>query len=134
MFFDQFTALCNERGVRPTTLMRKIGISPSMPKRWAEGAQPKADALQKIADYFDVPVSHLLSESKPQNVNNVKDSVIMQGSYGNNMVANGSMRADVPTLTEQEAEMLRIFRGLNMRYKNKALTTLYELEDECSGN
>lgn len=34
-------------------------------------------------------------------------------------------------LTDQEEEMLRIFRTLDMRQKNTAMTYLYNLEDEA---
>ena len=34
-------------------------------------------------------------------------------------------------LTDQESEVLRIFRALDMRLKNTVLTYLYEIEDQA---
>ena len=39
-----------------------------MPKRWENGASPKSDAVQKIAEYFGVSIDYLIGAEKKEPV------------------------------------------------------------------
>ena len=57
MSYKVFQELCEEHGVRPGTVSRATGIATSTLTSWKKGRYtPKADKLQKIAAYFNVPV------------------------------------------------------------------------------
>ena len=60
MFYENFKRLCSERGTTPTAVAKAMGISTSMTANWKKGGVPRADTLQKVADYFGVSVSYLL--------------------------------------------------------------------------
>ena len=63
MFFDQLQQLCKDKGVSMTKLVTEIGMSKSAVTYWRKsGAVPKADILQKIADYFNINVSYFYEE------------------------------------------------------------------------
>lgn len=62
MFYDNFIKLCQIRNVAPSRVAQDIGLNKSIVSYWKRGAQPKADTLAKIANYFDVPVGVLLNE------------------------------------------------------------------------
>lgn len=62
MFYDRFLELCNSVNEKPTPLAKKIGISPGLIRRWAEGASITSDTLVKLARYFNVPTDYLLSD------------------------------------------------------------------------
>lgn len=63
MFYDQFVKLCKERGLSPAAAARNIGLSNSSTTTWKRGAMPKGETLQKLADYFAVPVDYLLGNN-----------------------------------------------------------------------
>lgn len=60
MFYDNFAALCKQKGVTPSAVMRTIGLNKSSASYWKRGSTPSSDTLQKLADYFGVPVDFLL--------------------------------------------------------------------------
>lgn len=62
MFYDQFIKLCNERNVKPTPLVKSLGLSAGNLKRWQEGATVNSDILMKLSNYFDVPVDYFFEE------------------------------------------------------------------------
>ncbi|MBE6904330.1 MAG: helix-turn-helix transcriptional regulator [Ruminococcaceae bacterium] len=53
--------LMNEKKVNAKTLTTDIGLSSSAITEWKKGkAKPSVEALEKIANYFDVSVDYLL--------------------------------------------------------------------------
>lgn len=62
MFYDQFIRICNERNVKPTPLIKSLGLSSGNLKRWQEGATVNSDILMMLADYFGVPVDYFFEE------------------------------------------------------------------------
>lgn len=58
MGYDQFEALCKGRGIKPSAVSKATGVASSTISSWKKGDYtPKADKLQKIADFFGVPVA-----------------------------------------------------------------------------
>ena len=63
MFYDIYKKICEENGEKPFSLPLKLGAkSNSVVAQWQKGSIPRADMLQKIADYFGVPVGYLFSD------------------------------------------------------------------------
>ena len=133
MFYDQFLSLCNQHDIKVTALARKLGISPSAPKRWEEGSTPDLVNAKKIADYFGVSIDYLMAgpSSAPSNqIGNVTGSAVVQGVNGGSVsVSNGSGQTE---LTAAEAELLRIFCSLDVRGQNAVMSCLYEQEDRIN--
>lgn len=107
MFYDQLNKLCKENNTTPTAFITdKLGLSSSKITAWKGGAIPKYGILQKISDYFKVPVSYLFSED--------------------NDVAK-------PCLEERESELISLFKQLDEYDKGKVFSkaeTLAELAAE----
>lgn len=60
--YDIFEKLCQERNITPYRVCKETGLTTSTISNWKAGRYtPKADKLQKIADYFGVPLSYLLT-------------------------------------------------------------------------
>lgn len=60
MFYDKFIDLCKNAGVTPTQVARDIGIRQSTVSMWKQqGTTPRYETLQKLADYFAVPINEL---------------------------------------------------------------------------
>ena len=64
MFFHKFVDLCNNVGKSPSAVAEEIGFQRSVVTRWSKGATPRQATLQKIADYFGVPVADLTAEEQ----------------------------------------------------------------------
>ena len=64
MFWNNFVNLCNANGKSPSNVTEELKISAGSITGWKKGAQPRDTTLQKIADYFDVSVAHLLGEDE----------------------------------------------------------------------
>ena len=65
MFYDQLQQLCKEKGISMTKLVTDIGMSKSAVTYWRKtDTTPKAEIVQKIADYFEVPVISFFEEKE----------------------------------------------------------------------
>ena len=57
MSYEVFECLLREKGVKAYDVAKATGIASSTLTDWKKGrSTPKADKLQKIADYFEVPI------------------------------------------------------------------------------
>lgn len=64
MFYTKFVKLCNERDVSPSAAAEQMGLSRAANTKWASGKIPRKATMQKIADYFGVPVSYFSEEDR----------------------------------------------------------------------
>lgn len=64
MFYTKFVKLCNERDVSPSAAAEQMGLSRAANTKWASGKIPRKATMQKIADYFGVPVSYFSEEDQ----------------------------------------------------------------------
>ena len=62
MFWSKLVSLCNQKGTSPTAVCVDLGFSNALAVKWKRGSVPRDTTIQKIADYFGVPVSYF-SES-----------------------------------------------------------------------
>jgi transcriptional regulator with XRE-family HTH domain len=61
VFYDIFFQLCQSAGIKPYKFSLDTNIGQPTISMWKKtGATPQGDTLQKMADYFDVPVNFLL--------------------------------------------------------------------------
>lgn len=65
MFYERFIELCEKNGVAPSVVAKEIGLSNSATTYWKRGAMPKAETLQRIADYFGVSIAWMLGHDEP---------------------------------------------------------------------
>ena len=62
--YENFSKLLQKYGVTPYKVSKETGVSQSTLSDWKRGiSTPKPDKLQKIADYFGVPLTYFLVES-----------------------------------------------------------------------
>lgn len=132
-FSNIFKELCSKKGITQKQALEEIGLARNANQKWKHG-WPNSDTLKRIASYFGVTADSLLRDESSSSFNiagNISNAAIMQGNAnGPVSISNGGS----PTgneLTDQESEVLRIFRALDMRLKNTVLTYLYEIEDQA---
>ena len=61
MFWNTFYELCRKNNTYPLTVVKETGIATGSITKWENGTVPSGATLQKLADYFAVPVDYLLS-------------------------------------------------------------------------
>ena len=65
MFWQNFVRLCEEKGIKPTPAAAEMGFPSASVVKWKRGTIPRGTTHQKIADYFNVTVNDLLSDTPP---------------------------------------------------------------------
>lgn len=61
--YKKFETLLKERGVTPYRVAKETGITTSTLSEWKNGHfTPKVNKIQKIADYFGVPLDYFYKE------------------------------------------------------------------------
>ena len=65
--YSVFAKLCETHNVKPASVARATGIATSTLTNWKKGNYvPKADKLQKIADYFGVSLEYIRTGEQPE--------------------------------------------------------------------
>lgn len=65
--YDIFEKLCTEKGVTPYRVCKETGLTTSTISNWKAGRYtPKADKLQKIADFFGVSIEFLMGTDEKE--------------------------------------------------------------------
>ena len=64
MFWDNFKKICDEKGLKPTPVLKECGISTGSIKKKKKGASPYADAVLTIAEYLNCSTDVLLRGSE----------------------------------------------------------------------
>lgn len=68
MGYETFERLCNEKGVTPYRVAKDTGVTTATLSSWKSGRYtPKADKLQKLADYFGVGVEVFFDDTVQTN-------------------------------------------------------------------
>lgn len=60
-FWDSYVNLCNEKGLTPTTAMKKMGISTGNISRWQHGGMPSGEMLLVISKFFNRSIDYILT-------------------------------------------------------------------------
>lgn len=82
--WEVFERLCQERGVTPYRVGEETGIKGSTFYGWRTGKYtPKADKLQKIADYFGVSLEYLKTGEEPGYYTNPETAEMAQKIFEN---------------------------------------------------
>lgn len=77
MFYDKYVALCAQKGITPSAAAKAIGINKAAVSNWKYRKNGPSDVtMQKIADYFGVPVSELTEETKKAPTDGERDHAI----------------------------------------------------------
>lgn len=59
--YKKFEELCNKKNITAYRVSNATGVATSTLSMWKQGKYvPKINKIQKIAEYFDVPISYFL--------------------------------------------------------------------------
>lgn len=60
MFYDQLLKLCEDAGIKPTTLITNLGMSKGSMANWKSGKLPSGEALVRFSEHFNVSLDYLV--------------------------------------------------------------------------
>ena len=131
---DNFEQLCNKFSVTPYKVCKETGLTTATISNWKAGRYtPKADKLQKIADYFGVTIEYLMtgenSSEVPSPTLTARDErdveKILENTRNQLMNQEGLMFDGKPVRPEASESILSAMRvGMEMaKEKNKQLYT-----------
>ena len=60
LFYDQLLKLCENAGIKPTTLITNLGMSKGSMANWKAGKLPSGEALVRFSEHFDVSLDYLV--------------------------------------------------------------------------
>ncbi len=60
MFYEQLLKLCENAGIKPSTLITNLGMSKGSIANWKAGKLPTGDALVRFSEHFDVSLDYLV--------------------------------------------------------------------------
>ena len=101
-----------------------------MPTKWKRGSIPKSDTLKLIADHFGVSTDSLLAQaSKSATIGDVSGSAVLLGNHSRSI----SVQNGPASLSDEEKELLRIYRSLDFRRRNDLMRAAFDFEDGQKG-
>lgn len=126
-----FQLLTNQRRLQ-TELAKFIGLSQQNIATWKQrGSDPPAKYIFNIAEFFNVSVEWLLTgEEQPHNsfVNNGSVAGNLGPHTGTIIIRNGGEHI----LSEECAELVRIYESLDVRQRIRLLKSAFEIADDSA--
>lgn len=110
--------MLSERGIAHKALMRFLGKNPKHSLRQCLGSDPKVSTLEKVADFFNVPLDTFFNRASGHN-----SGVVVSGT-GNRAI---NIRVNSP---ESRVDVLEAL----LAEKDKRISTLEELIDALRSN
>lgn len=110
---EKIVTLCNDNGVTKTALEKACGLSQNSINKWLH-SKPSADALTKIADYFNVSVDYLLGRTDdPHPILHPSNEYLPDGTISMSVIGYISAGYD-GTATEEIIDNIKIL-PINLR-------------------
>ena len=141
IFIERLKKLRYQKKVSQAALAGELGFSQQAVGKWETGvATPDPDTLRNIAQYFNVTVDYLLGTSPDDSPSSMAAPPARKGvlipvlgcTEGDNELTNLLQDETAPTaiqsLSEDEKELLRIFRILSRRLQHEFMVKAYEFE------
>ena len=103
MFYEQFEKACKARNTKATKVLEEIGVSKSNATHYKNGSIPNGTVIIQLSEILNVSCDYLLTGKQED-----------------------------PQITEEEQEILKIYRSLTEKEKGKAEILLEQLAEESA--
>lgn len=137
LFKDIFIQLLQDNCISGYKLSKDLGLSEALISQWKNGRQlPNYDSINLLCDYFDISTDYLLGRTDEQTntscINNVTGVNFSNLIQNRSSVTVNSNKNDYKGLSQEETEILDIYRSLNIREKAKFLNMALDIEKKKS--
>jgi len=118
-----------EKNLSQGELAKQVNVSQTAVSQWEIGkTNPDKNSTNLLADFFGVSVDYLLGRTDERTstyyASNIHGSTFVQ--------SNGSVNISGDVVTsKEEAEILRVYRSLDVRGRSKLMRAIFDLEDEA---
>lgn len=117
-----------EKNLSQDELAKQVHITQTAVSQWEKGkTNPDMNTAKELAEFFEVTIDYLLGRSEERtysyHASNIKDSQFVQGN--GSVIIGSNFR-----ISKEEAEILRIYRLLDVRDRAKLISVAFELEDK----
>ncbi len=134
-FLETVLSIMNKKNISKNKILTDLKLSKSSFIDWQNrGTIPGGETLVKIADYLNCSVDYLLGRTdnpiKTVSSNDFSNSTITNSTVGTNSAKITVHNNQKNELSEQSAELLKIFENLNIREQTKLLSFAFELESQ----
>lgn len=130
---ERIMGLAATKNLSKNKLLDNVGLGKSLFDNMKKGKVPSIERIDRIADYLGCSVDYLLGRTDEPSLStniiggDVTGGTVVQGAHHSSVVVhNGGKR----TLTDEEAELLRLFNVLDVRRRMKLLDLAFTLEEE----
>ncbi len=121
MLSNRLATLVKGRKISQSALAKALNVHRQQVYDWTAGkSKPTHEALKKLSQYFGVTVDYLLSKTEDD------EMVIINTG---NLAAHNSKISVGETLSQQEHELIRLFRSLPVKDQVQLLSELYKKEE-----
>lgn len=103
MFYTRYAQACKMRGLSPSYVAQKAGLSKTSVTRWKNGAQPKSDIAAKLAKYLCVSTDYLLQGDEDGPTPDYTEQP-PEGAHGVMIPVIGEIAAGCPVVARQNIE------------------------------
>jgi len=124
---DRIHYLRTQQGFTLQELGDRVGVGASTVRKWETGSIKtlRTDKMQKLSQALDTTVDYLMGWT--DNSVNVGTVGTNNGVIGQN---SGEIHLEQQQRSKEEAELLRIFAGLDIKRRMELLMTAIRLEEE----
>lgn len=102
-FSENINRICKDRGTSLSAVVQSLGLSTSKVSYWNNGSLPKAQILEMLAEVLDCSVAEFFKDE-------------------NEIISDD--------LTEDEKDILRIYRQLSRRNQHEFMSMVYSFEED----
>lgn len=74
MFYNQLLILCEKENIKPTTLLKELGMSKGSLANWKDGKLPSGDVLVRFSEHFNVSLDFLVHGRNESPILSIDDS------------------------------------------------------------
>lgn len=99
MFYSNYVKLCSKINKSPSAVGEELGFTRASVTGWGNGATPRKSSLIKIADYFGVTVTELMS-----GVGEQKEAPAAKGEGYDDKITR--LYTQLPKLSDRQREMI----------------------------
>lgn len=131
MFYDIYIDLCKERGISPSKAAEEIGINKASVTSWKKkGYTPRAEILQRIADYFGVTVDYLLGNVSEPFLSVDKKGILHIDDDAFAGIKKKPTPVSEDGLNMEQLELVRLFEAAPPALRAAALAVLRSAEGQ----
>ncbi len=129
---NRIMSIAKAKGLSKNKLLINANLSKSVFDNMKKGQIPSVDKIHTLADYLDCSVDYLLGRTDESSLSgnviggDVTGGTVVQGTHHSSVsVHNGGERV----LSEECAELVRIYESLSVRQRIQLLKCAFEIVD-----